>query len=84
MTTKRLSVTEFKAHCTEEVRKVEETGTVVELTRHGKTVAFVCPPAAGAAAPKLADWLGSGKGTVSFSPTYQAAEPAIEPGDWES
>ena len=41
MITKQLSVSEFKAHCTEEIRAVENGDTVIELTRHGKKVAVV-------------------------------------------
>ncbi|HIG31722.1 MAG TPA: type II toxin-antitoxin system Phd/YefM family antitoxin [Verrucomicrobiales bacterium] len=39
-----ISVTDFKAHCTEELRAVEEKGIRLVITRHGKTIAVVEPP----------------------------------------
>jgi prevent-host-death family protein len=41
MTVRQISISEFKAHCTEEIREVEKGELVLELTRHGKTVAVV-------------------------------------------
>jgi prevent-host-death family protein len=34
-----ISVTRFRAQCLELIRQVERGGEVVEITRHGKTVA---------------------------------------------
>jgi prevent-host-death family protein len=34
-----ISVTRFRAQCLELIRQVESGGEVVEITRHGKTVA---------------------------------------------
>lgn len=84
MTTKQLSITDFKSHCTAEIRAVEQGGVIVELTRHGKPVALVTPPSATKSAPTLADWIGSGKGTVTFTPRYDPSAPGIAPDDWES
>jgi prevent-host-death family protein len=36
-------VTEFKAHCLDMIRQVEQAGASVELTRHGRVVARVVP-----------------------------------------
>lgn len=44
-----ISVTEFKAHCLDLIRQVEEGGGSLELTRQGRVVARVVPPAAPAA-----------------------------------
>lgn len=41
-----ISVTEFRAQCLELIRQVECGGEVVEITRHGKLVARLMPPAA--------------------------------------
>ena len=41
-----ISVTEFRAQCLELIRQVESGGEVVEITRHGKLVARLTPPAA--------------------------------------
>ncbi|MCA9095960.1 MAG: type II toxin-antitoxin system Phd/YefM family antitoxin [Planctomycetaceae bacterium] len=84
MTTKRLSVSEFKARCTEEIRAVETGDVLIEITRHGKKVAVVCSPAADGLPTDLASWLGSGKGTVVFGQDYDPHAPAWSEDDWES
>jgi len=84
MTVRQISISEFKAHCTEEIREVEKGELVLELTRHGKTVAVVQPPSAASSVPTLEDWVGSGKGTVTFGPGYDPSAPAFDPEDWES
>jgi prevent-host-death family protein len=43
MTPTAVSVTEFKAHCLDVIRQVEQKGTAVDLTRHGKVVARLVP-----------------------------------------
>lgn len=84
MNVRQISISEFKAHCTEEIREVERGELVLELTRHGKTVAVVQSPFAAPSAPTLEDWVGCGKGTVTYAPAYDPAGPAFDPGDWES
>lgn len=84
MTTKQLSISEFKAHCTEEIRSVEKGGTIIELTRHGKKVAVVRTIDPTDQSPDLGSWMGSGKGTVSYGPGYDPSGPAWEASDWES
>jgi prevent-host-death family protein len=42
-----ISVTQFRAHCLELIRQVQNGGEVVEITRHGKPVARLTPPADG-------------------------------------
>jgi prevent-host-death family protein len=84
MTTKQISVSKFKAHCTEEIRAVEKGDVVIELTRHGKKVAVVKAPDASTPTPDLGSWIGSGKGTVAFGPNYDPAGPAWDSSDWES
>jgi prevent-host-death family protein len=84
MITKQISVSEFKAHCTEKIRAVEKGDIVIELTRHGKKVAVVKSPDAAASIPDLASWIGSGKGTVAFGPGYHPDAPAWDSSDWES
>lgn len=44
-----ISITDFKQHCLEIIRRIEKTGQPVAITRHGKIVARVQrsgPPAA--------------------------------------
>ena len=38
-----ISITEFKHRCLEIVRRVEESGEVVSITRHGRVVAQLEP-----------------------------------------
>jgi prevent-host-death family protein len=57
-----ISVTEFRAQCLELIRQVESGGEVVEITRHGKLVARLTPPAvsSGASPHPWAALRGSG------------------------
>ena len=50
-----ISVTEFKAHCLDIVRRVEATGEVVTITRRGKVVARLSPCTEGKAG-ELTPW----------------------------
>lgn len=84
MTIKQLSISEFKAHCTEEIRIVEMGDTIIELTRHGKKVAVVQTVAAPDVPLDLGSWMGSGKGTVTYGPGYNPTAAAWETTDWES
>ena len=84
MTTKQLSISEFKTHCTEEIRALEKGGIIIELTRHGKKVAVVQAASAAKSPLDLASWIGSGKGSVSYGPNYAPGAPAWDPQDWES
>lgn len=43
MTTIAVSVTDFKAHCLDMIRQVEQAGTAVDLMRRGKVVARLVP-----------------------------------------
>lgn len=79
MTMRRISVSEFKAHFIEEIRALKKGVTILGLTRHGKKVAVVTSAADAATPPGLANWIGSGKGTVRFSPSYDPAAPAWNP-----
>lgn len=45
MTTSAVGVSEFKAHCLDLIRQVEQAGNAVDLMRHGKVVARLVPAA---------------------------------------
>jgi prevent-host-death family protein len=45
-----ISITRFKQHCLELVRRVEATGRPITIRRHGKAVAQLEPSRAGLAA----------------------------------
>ena len=79
MSVKQIPVSEFKAHCAEELRGVEQNDVSLELTRHGKVIAVIHAPT-----PPLENntLLGAGKGTATLSADYDPHEPAFEPSDW--
>ena len=82
MNVRRISISEFKTHCIEEISAVEKGGLILEVTRHGKTVAIVQPPHT-SPAPTLAEWVGSGEGTITFGPNYDPAGSAWDNDNWD-
>ncbi len=81
--TKQMSVSEFKAHCTEELRAVENEGTTLLITRHGKIIAQINQPDL-AESTTLADWIGSGGDLLNKSALSSFDEPTWQPEDWET
>jgi len=75
MTVRRISISEFKVHCTEELRKIEKGDLILEVTRRGKVIAVVQPVVA--STPTLAEWIGSGAGLMSPAASSQFDEPAF-------
>ena len=75
----KVAVSEFKARCTRYLREIEQSRVALEITRNGKTIAFVVPPQEkGGVNPA---W-GGLKGTVC-----RIAEDFDEPlgeADWEA
>ena len=51
-----ISVTEFKHHCLEIIRRVERTGAPVAITRHGRVVAQLRRPAMAQGAVAAKPW----------------------------
>ena len=51
-----ISVTEFKHRCLEIIRRVEESGTPVAITRRGKVVARLQPALRGGERRDLKPW----------------------------
>jgi prevent-host-death family protein len=63
-----ISVTRFRAQCLELIRQVESGGEVVEITRHGKTVARLTPPA-GSSTTQQQPWeILRGSGALVIDP----------------
>lgn len=63
-----ISVTRFRAQCLELIRQVESGGEEVEITRHGKTVARLAPPA-GNTATRQRPWETlRGSGVLAMEP----------------
>ncbi len=79
MNVRQISISEFKAHCTEEMREVEKGNVILQVTRHGKTIAVVGKPEEEPVAP----FLGAGKGTATLNETYDPHAPAFDEDDWE-
>ena len=50
-----ITIKEFKAHCLDLLRQVEEHGEAIEITRQGRVVARVVAPAA-SATPNEKPW----------------------------
>jgi len=78
---KTISVSDFKARCTEALRSVEENGTTLAVTRHGKVIALVQKPAP--PAPSLQEWIGSGAGLMSKEAVSSFDEPTWTPEEWD-
>lgn len=79
--TETVAVSELKAHLAEYIRRVEEEGLELDLTRRGKVIAHVSP----AKPPQtLAEWMGSGRGLFKLPPDEVLNEPAVPPEDWEA
>ncbi len=51
-----ISVTEFKHHCLEIIRRVEKTGKPVAITRRGKVVVRLNPSGSAAGPNSLKPW----------------------------
>ena len=76
----RMSISEFKAKCTQVVREVGTKYQTVELTNRGKVVACVVPPEP-ETKPDPQSFFGSLRGTVAYQPGWD--EPLGED-DWEA
>ena len=77
----KVSVSEFRAKCTQYVREVAACPYTVEITNRGKVVAVVSPPPAETRADTAQFW-GSLKGSVTYiAPDFD--EP-IGDGEWEA
>jgi len=77
-----LSVSNFKAHCTEELRSVEEDGTKLAITRHGKVIAMVEPPKL-SPIKTLGEMMGSAAHLVTIPESADLDEPAWEEEEWD-
>jgi prevent-host-death family protein len=77
---KEVAISEFKAKCLALLEQVRRTRKPIRITRFGKPVADVVPPA-GTQVDQSA-WIGSGKGTAKLLGDIVA--PADEPDDWEA
>lgn len=77
---KKVSVSDFKAHCTEYLRAVESGEAEFIITKHNKVIAIT------KSVPSLDDsnaFLGAAKGTASLSETYDPHASAFAEDDWD-
>ena len=58
-----MAISKFKATCLATLERVRRTGRPLRVTRFGKPIADIIPPAPGA--PK-ADWMGSLRDTLEI------------------
>ena len=82
---KKISITEFKAHCTEEIRAIEEHGGVLEITRHGKTVASLTPGSKTEKPKTIGEWLKNHKPLplLTEEEIKSLDHPTWSPEEWE-
>jgi prevent-host-death family protein len=78
-TVDEMAISKFKATCLAVMERVRRTGKPVRITRFGKPVADVHPPAP--AQPER-DWIGSlaGQGRI----LGDLVEPVFDPDEWEA
>ena len=75
-----IAISEFKAKCLSLLQQVSKTKEAIRVTRFGKPVADVVPPAE--AEVDRNAWIGSGRGTAKI--LGDIISPASEPDDWEA
>ena len=75
-----VAISEFKAKCLSLLQQVAKTKQPIRVTRFGKPVADVVPPA-DIQVDRNA-WVGSGEGTARI--LADIVSPANEPDDWEA
>jgi prevent-host-death family protein len=68
-----VAISEFKAKCLSLLEEVNKTKTPLRVTRRGKAVADVIPPAAGS---EERDWIGSMAGSIEI--TGDIISPVID------
>jgi prevent-host-death family protein len=74
-----IAISEFKAKCLAILEEVRKTRKPIRITRHGKPVADVVPPAV------VVDrdaWIGSMKDSVKI--LGDIISPASDPDEWEA
>jgi prevent-host-death family protein len=74
---KEVAISEFKAKCLALLDEVQKTRQPIRITRRGRPVADVNPPAP----TDNLDWIGSMKGKMEILGDIIA--PASDPDDWE-
>ena len=76
---REIPVSKFKANCAKVLTEVAKTRVPVRVTRNGKPLADVVPPAA---TPKKKIWLGSMRGSMEIVGDIVGPIRAFE--DWDA
>jgi len=74
-----MPISKFKATCLSVLERVRRTGRPLRVTRFGKPVADIVPPAP---EPDATSWIGSLRGSVRIE--GDIAGPSSELVDWEA
>lgn len=74
-----ISISEFKAKCLALLEQVRKTKKPIRITRHGKPVAEVVPPAPSVDRTK---WIGSMEGKMEI--LGDIISPAADEDEWEA
>lgn len=89
VSTRQLNISDFAAHCLEEIEAVQSGDTVLEiLSSGGKVIAVINPVSQEQDGGTLGDWVGSGSGLVGGDtscldePTFMDADDAWSQDVW--
>jgi len=74
-----IAISEFNAKCLAILENVRKTRKPVRISRHGKPVADVVPPAV---VVDREAWIGSLQGSMKF--LGDIVSPASDPDEWEA
>jgi antitoxin (DNA-binding transcriptional repressor) of toxin-antitoxin stability system len=74
-----MPISKFKATCLATLERVRRTGRPLRVTRFGKPVADIVPPAA---EPARGNWLGAMKGTARIAGDITV--PSSELVEWDA
>ena len=74
-----IAVSKFKATCLAALDRVRRTGRPLRVTRFGKPLADIVPPAAAAS---TRPWLGAMRGTARI--TGDLIQPAVPASEWDA
>ena len=74
-----IAISKFKATCLAVLERVRKTRQPIRVTRFGKPIADVTPPAV---VPKAGSWIGSLTGTARIQ--GDIVGPVTNPRDWEA
>jgi prevent-host-death family protein len=79
MVMEEVAISEFKAKCLALLEQVQKTKKPIRITRRGKPIADVVPPAPAAG---KRNWIGSMEGRMEI--LGDIVSPVMEEDDWEA